>query len=374
MRSSLNRAEGAERGPGASPSGVVLVGNPNVGKSALFGALTGTYVTVSNYPGTTVEVTTGTRPCGAAGGDRRHPGRRLLLPFSEDERVTRDILLAGHARARRSWSATRRTSSATLLLALQLAEMELPFVLCLNMMDEAARARARTSTRSVWPQSLGVDGRPDRGRAPRGHRRAAGGPGHGPAPAAVRVAYPGRDREGARVGRSRSCPTRAWSARALALMVLVGRRDAGRLARPAARADVAARASRPSATRLRRAVCRDRSRTSSTARACAGGAALAATVGPRRGRRRSGRDAARAGPRARHDAPVWGLPILALVLYARLPVRRRLRREDAGGSAGERPLRTASSTRRPSRPPTAASPGRSSATSSWARTASSRWR
>ena len=35
---------------------VVLVGNPNVGKSVLFNALTGAYVTVSNYPGTSVEV------------------------------------------------------------------------------------------------------------------------------------------------------------------------------------------------------------------------------------------------------------------------------------------------------------------------------
>jgi ferrous iron transport protein B len=39
---------------------VILVGNPNVGKSVLFGALTGRYVTVSNYPGTTVEITRGT--------------------------------------------------------------------------------------------------------------------------------------------------------------------------------------------------------------------------------------------------------------------------------------------------------------------------
>ena len=38
---------------------VVLVGNPNVGKSVIFGFLTGRYVTVSNYPGTTVTITRG---------------------------------------------------------------------------------------------------------------------------------------------------------------------------------------------------------------------------------------------------------------------------------------------------------------------------
>ena len=38
----------------------LLVGHPNVGKSVVFGALTGTYVAVSNYPGTTVEITRGT--------------------------------------------------------------------------------------------------------------------------------------------------------------------------------------------------------------------------------------------------------------------------------------------------------------------------
>ena len=38
---------------------IVLMRNPNVGKSALFGALTGRYVEISNYPGTTVEVCVG---------------------------------------------------------------------------------------------------------------------------------------------------------------------------------------------------------------------------------------------------------------------------------------------------------------------------
>ncbi|HUC42784.1 MAG TPA: FeoB small GTPase domain-containing protein, partial [Candidatus Sulfotelmatobacter sp.] len=72
----------------------VLVGNPNVGKSALFGALTGRYVTVSNYPGTTVELTRGSVE---VGGRRLPivdtPGTNSLTPSSDDERVTRNILL-----------------------------------------------------------------------------------------------------------------------------------------------------------------------------------------------------------------------------------------------------------------------------------------
>ncbi|HYV42074.1 MAG TPA: FeoB small GTPase domain-containing protein, partial [Thermoanaerobaculia bacterium] len=94
MRSSLNRAEGEADRQSTAPSGVVLVGNPNVGKSALFGALTGTYVTVSNYPGTTVEVSTGHMVVwGRRVAIVDTPGAASFVPFSEDERVTRDILL-----------------------------------------------------------------------------------------------------------------------------------------------------------------------------------------------------------------------------------------------------------------------------------------
>ena len=49
----------------AHPLRVALVGQPNVGKSVVFGRLTGRYVTVSNYPGTTVAVTKGRALVGA---------------------------------------------------------------------------------------------------------------------------------------------------------------------------------------------------------------------------------------------------------------------------------------------------------------------
>ena len=68
---------------------VVLVGNPNVGKSVIFGYLSGRYVTVSNFPGTTVEISRGT--VGTNGTKDiiiDTPGVNNLLPSSEDERLT----------------------------------------------------------------------------------------------------------------------------------------------------------------------------------------------------------------------------------------------------------------------------------------------
>ncbi|MDM7916439.1 MAG: FeoB small GTPase domain-containing protein, partial [Candidatus Eisenbacteria bacterium] len=125
-----------ETGRKSSPS-LLLVGNPNVGKSVLFGALTGRYVQVSNYPGTTVEVTRGTM----TGSPERvdvidTPGTNHLIPMSEDERVTRDILLrepdgtvvqVGDAKNLRR----------VLALTIEIALLGRPAVLALNMMDEA---------------------------------------------------------------------------------------------------------------------------------------------------------------------------------------------------------------------------------------------
>src|SRR3546814_1095221 len=87
---------------GAIPT-IVLVGNPNAGKSSLFNALTGARQKIANYPGVTVE-----RKAGHASfADGRPaalidlPGSYSLTPASPDEAVTRDVVLGRQAGERR---------------------------------------------------------------------------------------------------------------------------------------------------------------------------------------------------------------------------------------------------------------------------------
>jgi len=131
---------------------VVLVGNPNVGKSALFGALTGRYVEVSNFPGTTIEVSRG-RTGGLPLIDT--PGIQSLHARSDDERVTRDILL-GRAPRLVLQVADARNLRRSLLLTVQLAELGRPFILDVNMVDEA-RARGIGIDTDRLAQALGAD-------------------------------------------------------------------------------------------------------------------------------------------------------------------------------------------------------------------------
>ncbi|HET6643947.1 MAG TPA: FeoB small GTPase domain-containing protein [Fimbriimonadales bacterium] len=116
---------------------VAIVGNPNVGKSVLFNKLTGRYVTVSNYPGTTVEVSRGS----AAAYSRKFtavdtPGMYSLSPITEEERVSRQLLmqerpdLVVHV-------VDAKNLQRMLPLTLQLLEAGFEVVLMLNMMDEA---------------------------------------------------------------------------------------------------------------------------------------------------------------------------------------------------------------------------------------------
>ncbi|MDA8424121.1 MAG: ferrous iron transport protein B [Nitrospiraceae bacterium] len=116
---------------------VILIGNPNVGKSALFGLLTGKYVTVSNYPGTTVEVTYGNAVLNKVRTTVIDtPGVNSLVPMSEDEKVTRDILLTDRADVVVQVADTKNLRRG-LVITLQLSEMGVPFILDLNMDDEA---------------------------------------------------------------------------------------------------------------------------------------------------------------------------------------------------------------------------------------------
>ena len=118
---------------------VALVGNPNVGKSVLFNALTGAYVTVSNYPGTSVEVARGTAVVGGESFEIIDtPGMYSLLPITEEERVARKILLEDspdmviHV-------VDARNLERMLAMTMQLVEAGLPVILVVNIMDEAER-------------------------------------------------------------------------------------------------------------------------------------------------------------------------------------------------------------------------------------------
>jgi ferrous iron transport protein B len=135
---------------------IALVGSPNVGKSALFNRLTSSYATVSNFPGTSVEVSRGTMRVGGAVLEVLDtPGMYSLLPTTEEERVTQRMVLGGgidvlvHV-------IDAKNLDRTLPLTLQLAELGRPLVLALNMMDEAERLGVRIDMRLLGDR-LGIE-------------------------------------------------------------------------------------------------------------------------------------------------------------------------------------------------------------------------
>lgn len=125
---------------------IALVGSPNVGKSMIFHHLTGAYVVVSNYPGTTVDITRGRADIGG-----RHcevldtPGIYSLNPVTGEERVTLELLcreqpdIIIHV-------ADAKNLSRMLPITLELLDGGLPVILVLNIMDEAERLGIRINT------------------------------------------------------------------------------------------------------------------------------------------------------------------------------------------------------------------------------------
>lgn len=135
--------------PGSSPSSaerlprLALIGNPNSGKTSLFNQLTGLNQKVGNFPGVTVDRKTGVAQLG---GQRRAevvdlPGTYSLYPKSLDERVIADLLYNPLSPDYPDFVVVTVDASnlrRSLLLFSQLADLDLPAILALNMTDVAA--------------------------------------------------------------------------------------------------------------------------------------------------------------------------------------------------------------------------------------------
>ncbi len=115
---------------------VALVGNPNVGKSVLFHRLTGAYVNVANYPGTTVEVARATARFDPEVDLIDTPGVLALPARSDDERATMQALFDEPLRAL-AQVGDAKNLRRTLTLTALIADLGVPLALALNMADEA---------------------------------------------------------------------------------------------------------------------------------------------------------------------------------------------------------------------------------------------
>jgi small GTP-binding protein domain len=113
---------------------ILLMGNPNVGKSVIFSRLTGVNVIASNYPGTTVGYTKGFMKVGEEKVEVIDvPGAYTLKPTSEAEEVARQMLESGDIVI----NVVNATNlERNLFLTLQLLERNIPVIVALNMWDD----------------------------------------------------------------------------------------------------------------------------------------------------------------------------------------------------------------------------------------------
>ncbi len=150
-------AEAAGAAPASAPASlrtITVVGNPNVGKSSLFNALTGLRVRVANYPGVTIDAMEGqTRLQGGPARLVDLPGTYSLLPSSADEAIVERVLL-GHGEGAEPPAAVLVVLEATnlrrnLFVLSEVLDLGRPVVVALNMIDEARRGGVDVPTRRL---------------------------------------------------------------------------------------------------------------------------------------------------------------------------------------------------------------------------------
>ena len=293
----------------APSNAILLVGHPNVGKSVLFHRLTGAYVNVSNYPGTTVEVTRASARFDREAVLLDTPGVLALPSRSDDERATMRALLNEETRCLVQVGDAKNLRRTLTLTAL-LAELGVPMVLALNMHDEAA-ARGVTVDIPALAEELGI---------PVLATVATGGEGIGELTSSLGQARPpgallhyDADSEAdiARVGEAigRLTPHPHLAARGLAILYLGGDAEVAAWLEertgdkfPEIKA-LRQAASHRTANKVAAVLARERSEAADT---------LAASV-IQRAARSSPLLAQRIGQYVVH--PLWGIPILLGVLY-----------------------------------------------------------
>lgn len=128
---------------------IVLAGNPNVGKSVIFNALTGLSADVSNYPGTTIDIARG------ALGDHElvdTPGVYGVSSFNDEEKAARRLIVEAELVVN---VVSALSLERDLFLTMQLIDMGKPMLVVINQWDEAKHRGLLIET-STLSEKLGV--------------------------------------------------------------------------------------------------------------------------------------------------------------------------------------------------------------------------
>jgi len=175
---------------------ILLVGNPNVGKSSLFSRLTGTHIIASNYPGTTVGFTKGYLKLGEEQAELIDvPGNYTLEPSSKAEEVAVEMLKDGDLVIN---VVDATNLERNLNLTLQLLERQTPVIVALNMWDDT-RHRGINIDVAKLEELLGVSVVPTVGVTGQGVRELVGRLPEAKVPENART-YSNSDERWARVG------------------------------------------------------------------------------------------------------------------------------------------------------------------------------